>query len=79
MDGSSSQCLEVIERRGLSDTNAIDLLAETDGLGIDALKDVCMDYIVSNYGESIKKERIDSLYRSLAVELFINIAESHSP
>ena len=48
-------------------------------MSIDAWPWSVLDYIVSNYGESIKKERIDSLYRSLAVELFINIAESHSP
>jgi hypothetical protein len=50
----SRQCLEVI-RRGLSDANVIEWLAEADALGLDALKDVCMEFMVSN-GNSIKEE-----------------------
>jgi RCC1 and BTB domain-containing protein len=74
-DDLSRQCLEVIEI-GLSDTNAIELLVEVDGLGLVALKDACMGYVVSNYGESIKRETVDSLSRSLMAELLINIAEN---
>jgi hypothetical protein len=67
-DGLSRECLGVIEG-GLTNTNAIELLAEADCLGLDALKDVCMEYVLSNYG-SIKKEKlVDSLSRSSMVEL----------
>ena len=67
-DGLSRECLEVIEK-GLTHSNAIDLLGETHGvLGIGALEDVCMDYVVSNYA-SIEKNRLDSLPHPLTVEL----------
>ena len=73
-DGLSRECLGVIEG-GLSNTNAIELLAEADCLGLDALKDVCMEYVVTNYGKSFKKETIDSLSPSLMAELLCNLGE----
>jgi RCC1 and BTB domain-containing protein len=64
----SSQCLEVIEG-GLTNTNAVELLAEADCLGLVALKDICMEYVVSNYGSIEKEALVDSLSRSSMVEL----------
>ena len=53
----------------LTNTHAIDFLAEADCLGLVALKDICMEYVLSNYA-SIKKEAlVDSLSRSSMVEL----------
>jgi hypothetical protein len=46
-DGLSRHCLEVIEG-GLTETIAAELLAEADGLGLVDLKDVCMEYMLSN-------------------------------
>jgi hypothetical protein len=66
-DGLSRLCLGAVER-GLSDANAIELLVEADGVGLVALKNVCMEYVVSNYG-SIKREGIDSLSLSLMSDL----------
>jgi hypothetical protein len=54
-DGLSRKCLKVIEK-GLSDANAIELLADADDLCLVALKDVCMEYVLSNYGKSFKKK-----------------------
>ena len=69
------RCLEVIEK-GLTHGNAIELLVEADGLGLDDMKDVCMEYyVLSNYGKSFKKERLDLLSRSLMLELLINVGK----
>ena len=73
----SKECLAVVEK-GLNDTNAIEVLAEVDVLGLDALKDICMDYVVSNYRKCFKREIIEALSPSLAVELLVNIGESDS-
>ena len=73
----SRQCLEVIER-GLTPSNAFELLAEADGLCLDALKNVCMEYVVSHYGKSIKKKRLEPLSWSLIAELLCNIADRQS-
>ena len=73
----SRKCLEVV-KRGLSDTNAIEMLAEADGSGLDTLKDVCMEYVLSNSGKCFKKERIASLSRSLMEELLCNMGERDS-
>ena len=68
-NGLSRQCLEVIER-GLSHENVIRILVEVDaGLGLDAVKDVCISYVVSNFGKVMKFEAIDSLSHSLRGEL----------
>ena len=63
-----AQCLEVIES-GLTVSNVIGLLVEAESLGIDALKDICMGYLVSNYGKSIDKEALDTLSPCLMLEL----------
>ena len=68
-NGLSRKCLEVIER-GLSHENVIRILVEVDaGLGLDAVKDVCISYVVSNFGKVMKFEAIDSLSHSLRGEL----------
>ena len=73
-DDLKRQCIEVIEG-GLSHGNAIELLVEAaNGLGLDALKDVCMEYVVSNYGK-IEKENIKALSPSLMAELLCNLGE----
>jgi hypothetical protein len=74
-DDLKRQCIEVIEG-GLSHGNAIEFLVEADGLGLDTLKGVCMEYVVSNYGQ-IEKENIKALSPSLMAELLINIGERH--
>ena len=61
-------CLEVIES-GLSDANAIELLAEADESGLISLKDVCMAHVISNYGSFKGKEELNSLPDSLISEL----------
>jgi kelch-like protein 24/35/kelch-like protein 29 len=73
----SIRCLGVIEK-GLTNANAIELLAEVDSWNLDALKDVCMEYVVMNYGKSFKKIRIDSLSHILAVEMLNRIGERNS-
>jgi RCC1 and BTB domain-containing protein len=70
----SRQCLEVIER-GLSHENAFELLAEVDNLGLDALKEVCMEHVVLNYGNAFRKETLDTLSPSLKDELLTKFAE----
>ena len=73
-DDLSMKCLGMIDK-GLNDTNAIELLVEADGLGLDTLKDVCMEYVVTNYRKCFKKERIASLSPSLMEELLCKIGE----
>jgi hypothetical protein len=73
-DDLSAQCLGVIEK-GLTHANVMGLMVEGESLGLDALKDVCMEYVVSNYGTSIKNQGFDSLSPSLMLELLNNIAE----
>ena len=73
-DGLSVQCLGVFQK-GLSDANVINLLAEIDGLGLDGLKDVCMENVVTNYGKSLKEVTTDSLSSSLMAELLCNLGE----
>jgi hypothetical protein len=73
-DDLSMKCLVMIDK-GLNDTNAIELLVEADGLGLDTLKDVCMEYVVTNYRKCFKKERIASLSPSLMEELLCKIGE----
>ena len=73
-DHLSAQCLGVIERE-LTHANVIGLMVEAESLGLDALKDVCMEYVVSNYGKSIKNQGFDSLSPSLMLELLNNTAE----
>jgi hypothetical protein len=75
-DGLSVRCLGVFQK-GLSDANAIELLSEVDGLGLDGLKDVCMEYVVTNYGKAFKKERLEALSPSLMVEMLSKIGERH--
>ena len=74
-DGLSRQCLEVVER-GLTHTNATELLVDADGLGLVALKGICMEYVISNYGR-IENEGITSLSRSLMKELLHTIRERY--
>ena len=76
-DGLSRQCLEVIEK-GFIDKNVIELLAEADNLGLVALKDICMEYVVSKRGILIERERVANLSHSLLVELLCNITKHHS-
>ena len=73
-DDLSAQCIGVIEK-GLTHASVIGLMVEAESLGLDALKDVCMEYVVSNYGTSIKNQGFDSLSPSLMLELLNNIAE----
>jgi hypothetical protein len=73
-DDLSAQCLGVIEE-GLTHTNVIGLMVEAESLGLDVLKDVCMEYVVSNYGKSIKNQGLNHLSPSLMLELLENIAE----
>ena len=69
-----AQCLEVI-KGGLSHTNVIGLLVEAESLGIDALKDVCIDYLVL-YRKTVdkSKEALDILSPSLMLELLQKLA-----
>jgi hypothetical protein len=73
-NGLSRQCVGVF-RRGLSHENAIDMLLEVDGLGLGDLKDVCMSYVVSNYGKQMirTEEDIDSLSDALRRELLLRL------
>jgi hypothetical protein len=71
----SRKCREVV-RRGLSVADALELLVDADALGLDDLKFVCMEFVVSN-GQLITKERIESLSHSLTTELLCNLAERH--
>ena len=71
----SRQCLEMIEG-GLTPSNAIEFLAEADGLSLAALKDVCMEYVLSNYG-TIENEGLESLSPSLMAEMLRDIKERH--
>jgi hypothetical protein len=73
-DNLSAQCLGVIEK-GLTHANVMGLMVEAESLGLDALKDVCMEYVVSNYGKSIQNQGLDSLSPSLMLELLKHIAE----
>ena len=67
-NGLSRQCVGVL-RRGLSHENAIEMLLEVDGLGLEDLKDMCMSYVVSNYGNVMTEEDIDSFSHALRGEL----------
>jgi hypothetical protein len=73
----SRQCLGVIER-GLTPSNAFGLLTEVDDLGLAALKQICMEYVVSNYGNAFRKEILESLSPSLMMELLTKFAERQS-
>ena len=76
--GLSMQCLAVIER-GLTNGNAIRILVEVDGLGLDDLKDVCMSYVVSNYHKVVmNKEAIESLPHVLRGELLVGLHKKNS-
>ena len=72
-----AQCLEVIES-GLTVLNVIGLLVEAESLGIDALKDNCMGYLVLNYGKSIDEEALDTLSRPLMLELLKRFVDNPS-
>jgi hypothetical protein len=62
----SRECVEAI-RRELSHGNAIRMLMEVGGLGLDDdLKDLCMSYyVVSNYGEVMNEEDIELSFSCL--------------
>jgi hypothetical protein len=67
----SRQCLEVVIEKGLSNENAIYLLAEADGLCLDDLKDVCMSYVVLNYDKVMNEEVVKYLSHGLSEELLM--------
>jgi hypothetical protein len=72
----SLHCLEVI-RRGLTNENALLMLVEVDGLGLDPLKDVCMSYVVSNFKKvAMNEECLDSLSHALTKDLLVGLAAS---
>jgi hypothetical protein len=73
-DDLSAQCLGVIEK-GLTHASVIGLMVEAESLGLDALKDVCMGFVVSNDGKLIQNQGLNSLSPSLMLELLENIAE----
>ena len=69
----SRECVEVIGS-GLSNDNAIRMLVDVDGLGVGALKDVCMLYVVSNFDKVVmNKEVMNSLSQALNWELLITL------
>ena len=51
--------------RGLSPDNAVRLLVEVEELGLDAVRDACLSYMISNYGKVMTTASIDSLSHSL--------------
>ena len=70
-------CLEVIER-GLGQSNVIGPLVDSDSLGLDSLKNICMEYVVLNYGKAIHEEDgLEPLSHSLLLELRGEITEKH--
>jgi hypothetical protein len=75
-DLSSKFLLEVIER-GLSHSNVIGFLVDSDSLGLDALKNICMEYVGSNYCKAIHEEGLEPLSHSLLLELLGEITETH--
>ena len=59
---------------GLNNENAICMLVEVDGLGLDDLKDMCMSYVVSNYEKVVMNEEvINSLPHALMGKLLMTL------
>jgi hypothetical protein len=74
-NGLSRECLEVIWE-GLSHGNAIRMLMEVGGLGLDDLKDMCMSYVVLNYDKVVMNEEVlNSLSHALRGELRMIVQE----
>jgi hypothetical protein len=67
VNGLSRQCLKVIGE-GLTNENAIRMLVEVDGLGLDALRDVCMSFAISNYDKVMDEATHESLSPDLRGE-----------
>jgi RCC1 and BTB domain-containing protein len=77
VNGLSRQCVGVF-KRGLTNENAIHILVEVDGLGLDDLKDVCMAYVVSNYNygkQMMTEEDVESFSDALKGELLMRFFE----
>ena len=72
-NGLSRQCRKVIER-GRTNENAVSVLVKVDELCLDALKDSCISYILSNHSKVMKKEAIDSLSHVLIGELLLMLS-----
>jgi len=62
-NGLSRQCGEVI-KNGLSHENIIGLLVKVNGLGLDALTDICVSNTASHFGKVVNEEVIDSIPQS---------------
>ena len=67
-DELNSRCLDVI-RGGLSHEHVSELLAEAGGLDIDALKDACMEYAVSNPKLPTKNRVSPSLMAAMLINI----------
>ena len=78
VNGLSRQCLEVIGE-GLTNENAIRMLVEVDELCVDALRDMCMSYAISNYDKVMDEETHEYLsHHALRGELLIRFFEEKS-
>ena len=66
-NGLCERCIEMIETK-MSEDNAMSLLVKAHGLGLEELQGTCMEYVVSHFQKSYKRELLES-QPSLMLEL----------